>query len=68
MRKTASRALTYLLAHAVVLGSSAAWCGNNSPIQQHVPAITEGLLNCDRQAERESAQASTLTPVARPQS
>jgi hypothetical protein len=64
VRKTTSWVLTYLLAPAVVLGSSAAWCGNSGPVPQQDPATAEGLLNCDRQAEREAAQASTLTPVA----
>jgi hypothetical protein len=64
MRKTTSRALAYLLAHTVVLGSSVGWSRNGDPVEQQDPATIERLLNCDRQAEREAAQASMLTPVA----
>jgi len=65
MRKTVSRALTYLLAHAAVLGSSAAWCGNKSPVLQQDPTIVEGQQSCDRQAEVEAAQASSsVTPFS----
>ena len=64
MRETASRALAYLLGCATVFGCSVAWSGNIGSVQQQDPATVEGLLNCDRQAEREAAQASTLSPIA----
>ena len=64
MRETASRALAYLLGCATVFGCSVAWSGNTGSVQQQDPATVEGLLNCDRQAEREAAQASTLSPIA----
>lgn len=41
---------------AIGLITTAAWCGD--------AAQNEGFLNCDRQAEKEAAEASGLTPIA----
>lgn len=52
-----------LLACATIFAPSAAWCGDGGTIQQDA-AVSAGLTNCDRQAERQTAEASNLTPIA----
>lgn len=52
-----------LLAYMAMFSASASWGRDEKPAQQD-SAVTEGLLNCDRQAESEAAQASQLSPVA----
>lgn len=48
--------------HTAIVAVSPVWSGETKAAED--PAVSEGLLNCDRQAEKESAQASTLTPIA----
>ena len=56
--------LTGLVAWAaIVLGASGGWCGDERTAQGDA-AQGADLLNCDRQAEKETAEASRLTPVA----
>jgi hypothetical protein len=54
--------LACLLAFATIFAPSAAWCDGGG-IQQDA-GQGAGLINCDRQADRQSAEASNLTPIA----
>jgi hypothetical protein len=55
--------LTPLLACVAILAPTTGRCEDGRPTQQDT-ALSAAFLDCDRQAERETTQASTLTPIA----